>query len=295
MNQRNDRRAFLQHMGLLAGGVLLAPQIACSPKSGAAVSSNGMLNNYGIQLYTLRTDMPKDPKGVISKLSGFGYSQLEGYEGPQGLWWDMTPGDFKKFLGDQNLNMVSSHCNIRENFEEKAAQAAEVGLEYLLCPHIGAQKSKEDWGKVTDLFNECGKICKKNGIKFGYHNHEYSFKAFSGMIPQDFMMENTDPELVDFEMDIYWVVTGGADPVDFLTRYSNRFKLCHVKDRMAGTDARDASCDLGMGIIDFQKILPVARDNGMKYYILEQERYDNTTPLKAAEAGAMYLKNFKFS
>lgn len=295
MNLKNNRRDFLQQLGLLAGTALVLPGSTLSATSMVSIPKEEGLKKFGIQLYTLRKDLPVDPKGVIAQLAGFGYRQLEGYEGPQGMFWNMTPGDFKKFLSDKGLTMVSSHCNIKNNFEQKAADAAEVGLEYLICPAIGPQKSKEDWVKVTELFNECGRICKQNGIKFAYHNHEYSFKAFSGMIPQDFMMENTDPELVDFEMDIYWVVTGGADPVDFLTRYSNRFKLCHVKDRMANTEERDATCNLGTGIIDFGKILPIARDNGMKYYILEQERYDQGTPLECAKAGAEYLKNFRFS
>jgi sugar phosphate isomerase/epimerase len=110
-------------------------------------------------------------------------------------------------------------------------------------------------------------------------------------------MENTDPELVDHQMDIYWVVTGGADPIDFLTRYPNRFRLCHVKDRIkdAPADEMDASCDLGTGSIDYPHILKVAEERGMQYYILEQERYDNSTPLKSAQAGAEYLKQLKFA
>ena len=254
------------------------------------------LEKFGIQLYTLRDDIPKDPKGILKQLASFGYQQIEGFEGAQGMFWDMPHTDFKKYLDDLGLEMISSHCNIYENFETKAAQAAEIGMSYLICPHVGPQKSVEDWKKVTEKFNECGKICKDNGIRFAYHNHAYSFKAFSGMIPHDFLMENTDPELVDHEMDIYWVVTGGADPVEYLTKYPNRFRLCHVKDRLrdAAPDERSASCDLGTGSIDYPKILKIAAENGMKYYILEQERYDNSTPIKSAQAGAEYLKKLVF-
>jgi len=152
----------------------------------------------------------------------------------------------------------------------------EIGMKYLICPYIGPQKSVDAWKTVTDRFNECGAICKKNGIRFAYHNHAYSFKAFSGMIPHDFIMDNTDPELVDHEMDIYWVVTGGADPIEYLEKYPNRFRLCHVKDRMADSTERMASVNLGTGIIDFPKILKVAKDNGMQYFIMEQERYEGT-------------------
>jgi sugar phosphate isomerase/epimerase len=106
-------------------------------------------------------------------------------------------------------------------------------------------------------------------------------------------MENTDPSLVDFEMDIYWVVTAKNDPIEWLKKYSHRFRLCHIKDRTKGATERDASCDLGEGSIDYSKILKVAKDNGIEYYIVEQERYDNTTPLKAMAVDATYLKNLK--
>lgn len=311
---KNDRRTFLQVAGAFAAGTVLFPQLACSNsenpvadqsgKSTATTSTSspvtkpkGSLNDFGIQLYTLRDDMPKDPKGVLKQLSNFGYTQIEGYEGAQGLFWDMGNKDFKKYLDDLGMTMVSAHCDIKKDFERKAAEAAEIGMDYLICPYVGPQTSKDAWGKITERFNECGAICKKNGIRFAYHNHAYTFVPFSGMIPHDFLMENTDPDTVDHEMDIYWVVTGGADPIEYLKKYPNRFRLCHIKDRMKNVDAKEekASCDLGTGVIDFSKILKVAKENGMKYYIMEQERYDGTTPMKSAAAGAAYLKKLVFA
>ncbi len=302
---QKKRRNFLQTAGLMTAGSILLPHWACSSSSGENGTQTGeteememvkgSLDKFGIQLYTLRDVINDDPKATLKQLSTFGFKQIEGYEGELGMFWGMKNTEFKKYTDDIGLEMVSSHCNIYEDFEEKAAQAAEIGMEYLICPWVGPQKTKDDWKKVTDQFNAAGEVCKKNGIRFAYHNHAYSFKAFTGMIPHDFMMDNTDPELVDFEMDIYWVVTGGADPVEYLTKYANRFTLCHIKDRMkeAGEE-NEASCDLGTGIIDFPKILKVAADNGMKYFIMEQERYDGSTPMKSAQTGADYLKNLVF-
>ncbi len=298
------RRTFKQVGALLAGSVFLpewAYKQARSESASAAIEANigakPSLDEFGIQLYTLRDQMPDDPKGILRQLSTFGFTQIEGFEGDQGMFWNMPHMDFKKYINDLGMQMISSHCNIFENFEEKAGQAAEVGMAYLICPYIGPQKSVEDWKKVTEQFNDCGRICKENGIRFAYHNHEYTFKAFSGMIPQDFLMENTDPELVDHQMDIYWVVTGGADPIHYLKKYPNRFRLCHVKDRMKGVplDERSASCDLGTGSIDFPRILGQADKLGMKYYILEQERYDHSTPLQSAKRGAEYLSKLVFA
>ncbi len=297
---KKNRREFLQLAGAFTTGTLIVPSIACK-STGQNMGSNAMSSNrlerFGIQLYTLRADLPKDPKGILKQVADMGFHQIEGYEGPQGMFWNMGHKDFKKYLDDLGIEMVASHCNIRENFEQKVEQAAEIGMKYLICPSIGPQKSVKAWGDVTNLFNSCGEICKKSGIRFAYHNHAYSFKPFMGMIPHDFMMDNTDPDLVDHEMDIYWVVTGGADPVEYLNKYPNRFRLCHVKDRLKDASEKDthASCDLGTGMIDFPKVLKAAKENGMKYYLLEQERYDNSTPLTSAAAGATYLKNFKFS
>jgi len=304
-----DRRKFIKYTGAIATCSVVFPSIGCQDakksfkkgfeqgvKEGLEAKKDSSLEKFGIQLYTLRDVIDEDPKGILKQLSEYGFKQIESYDGDQGMFWNMGHKDFKTYLDDLGLTLISSHCNINENFEEKAAQAAAIGMKYLVCPYIGPQTSVEAWQKVTDRFNACGEICKKNGIRFAYHNHAYSFKAFSGMIPHDFMMENTDPELVDHQMDIYWVVTGGADPIEYLERYPNRFKLCHVKDRMKNAgDERTASCDLGTGIIDFPKILKVAEDNGMEYFIMEQERYDNSTPMKSAEAGAKYLSKIKFT
>jgi sugar phosphate isomerase/epimerase len=303
---KKDRRRFLQVAGMATAGSIILPQFACSNSSSTnndyessadGSSSKPSIDKFGIQLYTLREDMPKDPQGVLKQLASFGFKQIESYDGPQGIFWDMGHKGFKKYLDDLDMKIVSAHADINKDFELKASQAAEIGMSYLVCPYIGPQTSMDAWKRVTERFNECGEICKKNGIRFAYHNHAYTFKAFSGMIPHDFLMENTDPDLVDHQMDIYWVVTGGADPIDYLKKYSGRFKLCHVKDRLkdAPAEENEASCNLGTGKIDFSKVLKVAKDNGMEYFIVEQERYDNSTPIESARADAEYMKKLVFS
>ena len=304
---KKDRRTFLQITGTLTAGTLLLPHFSCNntnsesntedtKDAGASESvvSHSGIDQFGLQLYTLRDIIQDDPKTILKKVAGFGYQQIESYDHKElGIFMGMPHLEFKKYLTDLGLTPVSSHCDIYKDFETKAAQAAEIGMEYLICPHVGPQTSMYAWKKITDTFNSCGEICKKNGIRFAYHNHAYSFRAFSGMIPHDYIMANTDPELVEFEMDIYWVITGGADPVDYLTKYPNRFRLCHVKDRMkdAPESEEKASCNLGTGIIDFPRILKVAKEQGMKYFIVEQERYDNTTPMESVQVGAAYMQD----
>ncbi|WP_235295846.1 sugar phosphate isomerase/epimerase family protein [Portibacter marinus] len=299
-----NRRKFIARSGMLAAGSMVLPMISCkgtanSTASSEAVMSTGEsgLEHFGIQLYTLRDEMPKDPKGTLKKVAEYGFNHIESYEGKDGMFWGMTNKEFKAYMDELGLKIVASHTNINEGLEKKAAEAAEIGMEYIICPYVGPQTSMDAWKGITDKFNKAGEICRKEGIQFAYHNHAYSFKAFSGMIPHDYLMENTDPDLVKHEMDIYWVVTGGADPIDYLKKYPGRFKLCHVKDRMKGVDAAEsqASTTLGTGVIDFPEILKVAKENGMEHYIMEQERYDNSTPLEEAQKGAAYLKEFQFA
>ncbi|MGZ5191863.1 MAG: sugar phosphate isomerase/epimerase family protein, partial [Flavisolibacter sp.] len=198
-------------------------------------------------------------------------------------------------MDDLGMEIVSAHCDINKDFERKAAEAAEIGMKYLICPYLGPQKKLDDFKKFADTFNQRGEVCKKNGIRFAYHNHDYSFVPLEGQLPQDVMMQQTNKDTVDYEMDIYWVVTAGQDPVKWFDKYPGRFTLCHVKDRKkdaAPTD-KEASVVVGTGQIDYKTILKDASSKGMRYYIIEQEKYEGTTPLEAAKADAAYMKELK--
>lgn len=248
------------------------------------------LKNFGLQLWTIREDLPKDPKGVLKQVASFGYTQVESFEGPKGMFWGMTNKEFKSYMDQLGMKIVASHCGIDKDFEKKVADAAEIGMKYLICPYKGPQKDIDAFKKFADEFNQKGEICKKNGLRFAYHNHDYSFEAMNGQMPQDIMMKNTDPGLVDFEMDMYWVVTAGQDVETWLKKYPKRFRLCHVKDRTRNTTEKDSSCVLGQGSINYPKILKTARKMGVEYFIVEQEKYEGTTPLNAADADAAYMK-----
>jgi sugar phosphate isomerase/epimerase len=284
------RRDFLKVSSSMTLGLAMAP-----------FSRNFLLSDeigkkkklFGLQLYSLRDDLPKDPRGILKQVASFGYKQIEGYEGPQGMFWGMGHTDFKKYMDDLGMSFVASHCNIDKDFEKKVAEAAAIGMKYLICPSRGSAKTVDGFKKIADDFNQKGEICKKNGIRFAYHNHEYSFKEIEGQFPQDIMMKNTDAALVDFEMDIYWVVTGKQDPVTWLQKYPQRFRLGHFKDRIANATERNASCTLGAGNIDYPRIVKHAKESGMQYFVVEQERYDNTTALKAVQDDAEYMKKLK--
>lgn len=287
-----QRRSFLKLAASLSSGIAItafAGELASCNTSRSAMGKNKEL---GLQLYTLRDDMPKDPKGVLKKVSEYGYTQIESFEGDKGMFWGMKNTEFNNYIKGLGLTMISSHCDINKDFERKAAEAAEIGMKYLIAPYLGKQKSMDDYKRFAAEFNKRGEVCKKAGLRFAYHNHDYSFVAVNGQFPQDIMMQGTDKDLVDFEMDIYWVVTAGQNPDEWMKRYPGRFKLCHIKDRQKGVAATevDASVVVGTGQIDFKDILGRAAKAGMEYYIVEQEKYAGTTPLAAVADSAKYIK-----
>lgn len=281
------RKEFLK----ISSGLALA---GLASKSALASSSGEKkLKDFGIQLWSVREDLGKDPKGVLKQLASYGYKQIESFEGGKGMFWGMTNTEFKSYMDELGMKIIASHCDITKDFEKKAAEAAAIGMKYLICPWKGPQKELDAFKKFAEEFNQKGEICKKNGIRFAYHNHDYSFVNMNGELGQDVMMKNTDPALVDFELDMYWVVAGGQDIEAWLNKYPGRFRLCHVKDRKKGATAteKDASVVVGTGSIDYAKILKTAKKQGMEYYIIEQESWEGTTPMQAAQANAGYMKS----
>jgi sugar phosphate isomerase/epimerase len=288
-----NRRKFIKISGSMSAGFALSTSASLSFFSGC--DANGNIGEFGIQLYTLREDMPKDPAGVLKQLAAFGYKQIESYEGPKGMFWGMGHTGFKKYMDDLGMSIVASHCDINKDFERKAEEAAAIGMKYLVCPWLGPQKSLDDYKRHAATFNQKGELCKKSGIRFAYHNHDYSFKLQDGQVPQELLMKETDAALVDFELDIYWLVTAGEDPVKWFKNHFNRFRLCHVKDRSKTPEVNNSknSVDLGTGSIDWKKVLKSAKENGMQHFIVEQEAYPNGTPLQAAKVNAEYMKGLR--
>ena len=288
-----SRREFLRISGALSVAGLASDSLFASVFN--SENEFKKLKKIGLQLYTLRDVFPKDPKGVLKQVAEFGYKQIESFEGAQGMFWGMSNTDFKKYMDDLGMTIVASHCDMNKDFEKKAEEAAAIGMKYLICPYLGPQKKLDDFKKFADTFNQKGEICRKNGIRFAYHNHDYSFKELEGQLPQDVMMSIAGPNLVDFELDIYWVIVAGHDPEAWFNKYPNRFRLCHVKDRTKNPVADNGknSIDLGTGVIDWKKVLKTARKNGMEYFIVEQEAYPNGTSLEAVKVNAAYMKNLK--
>lgn len=288
------RRKFLQKGAMLGAGAVLFPFEFASAKNGSLNPTKAKLSKFGIQLYSVKEEMANDAAGTMRKLAGYGYRQFEGFDGGKGILWGMKPAECKSLMGDIGVDFISSHANVFQDLDAQAEQAAGVDMKYLICPHIGAQKSIDEWKKVADRFNEAGATLKSHGLKFAYHNHDYTFKMLDGQLPQDILMENTDPDLVDFELDMYWSYVAGYDPLEYVAKFPGRFKLCHVKDAEADSgDAHDRGVLLGSGEIAYADIIKKSKKYGMEYFIVEQERFVGTNPLEAAEKNAAYLGKLK--
>ena len=279
----NSRRDFLRNTAL-AG---LAMSVPFKKELFAMANQQ---NAFGIQLWTVKEALAKDPLAVLKHLSASGYKQIESFEGDKGIFWGMKNTAFKKTMDDLGMKIVSAHCDNTKDFERKAAEAGEIGMKYLICPYKGPQKSIDQFKRFADEFNACGEVAKKHGIRFAYHNHDYSFVPMDGVVPQDVMMNLTNPATVDFEMDMYWTVAAGVDPIAYMKKFPNRFKLVHVKDLVKLPKGEHESCVIGKGTIDYKALLPQASKQGVQYFIVEQEAYTGTNELDAAKADAAYVK-----
>jgi sugar phosphate isomerase/epimerase len=299
-----NRRLFLKSAGVAAVSTLAFSITSCggsNEKSSGNTDSSGVdsastsgvpsIPDFGLQLYSVRDIIGADPKGVLKQIADLGYKKIESYGGDKGFLWGMKPKEFKAYMDELGMTLVSTHADTTKDLEKIAAEAAEAGITYVMHPYIGAQKSLDEWKKRADEFNKRGEICKKAGIKFGYHNHDYSFKLQDGKIPQELLLETTDKSLVHFELDLMWIVAAGIDPVAHMNKYAGRYDLCHIKDLVSKPEPH--STDLGKGEIDFASLLKVASDSGISQFIVEQEEYPGPV-LTSIGNDAAYMKQLVF-
>lgn len=277
---------------------LLSISIACLMV--LTITSCGPKEKYlGLQLYSLRDSIMKDVPGTIARVSEMGYKFVEPASYSNGKFYGMEPAEFRKLCEKNNLPILSSHVGRpvpdSSNYEETMAwwdtcidAHAALGVKYIVQPSMGesAYQSLEGLKAYCDYFNVLGEKCKAKGIQFGYHNHnkEFSTKLDSTVVIYDYMLQNTDPSRVIFEMDLYWAVVGGVNPVDYFNKYPGRFELWHIKDK----EEIGAS-----GMMDFSAIWAGSANSGMKYGIVEVEKYNFDT-FTSCKKSIDYLNNADF-
>ena len=259
----------------------------------------------GLALYTVRDDMAANAKATLTAVSDAGYKNIEAAGYKDGKFYDMSPADFKKLLKELRLNPISTHqaSVTLENADSMIADVKEAGFKYFVIPvpPMGLFKIDRETrtmgmtggaANLAEIITTLGKKCEAVGLKLLYHNHDFEFKKDAdGIVPIDYLLENTDPKYVNFQMDLYWVTKAGADPVAYFEKYPGRFKIWHVKDM----DEEGRFAPVSKGTIDFGRILEKKKLSGMKYYMVEQDMtFDGLKPIDAIKISHEGLKNIGF-
>ena len=272
-----------------------------------AVGSHKLFAAYpdkfiGIQLYTVREAMSKDPSGTLKSLSDIGYKYVEhaGYRDRK--FYGYAPTEFKKLLDGYNLNMISGHVQMmpkdydfsKNDFSDKwkytVEDAATAGQKYLVSPWLdnSLRKNMNDFKAYMDVFNKSGMLCQKSGMKFGYHNHDFEFSTqIDGQLLYDLILNNTDPALVAQQLDMGNLYNGGSKAIDIAKKFPGRFELMHVKDEIPATKASSEKYEstiLGKGIVGTKEVCDIGRTSGgTKWFIIEQESYQGMDPLDCSK------------
>ena len=285
--KNNNRRDFLKVSSLaLAGAALGAYDLPFS-------QSSYPTKRLGLQLWSVRDAMVPDPAGTVKALGKMGYRNVEGFGYKDGKIFGLALKDFGKLLKDNGMKMPSCHHmvtladwnggtkSLSDSFRKAVDDMASVGQKYVIAPWM----AEEDRPKIAELikvYNAAGEYCKKAGMRFGYHNHnfEYEQKAPDGRLLAEWLAKETDPALVTLEMDVYWVKYAKHDPAEWMNKYPGRWELLHVKD-MANTEKKE-SVEVGDGSINFSELFKNSSKAGVKYYIIELEHY-RTTSMQGVE------------
>jgi len=273
-----NRRTFL--------GVMAAASVVANRKLWAA--DDHKIAKVGLQLYTVRDLMKSDFDGTLDKVAAVGYKEVE-FAG----YFDRTPQQVRASLARTGMVSPSAHFGYEYLGDKWAGvldSANVIGQQYVVCSSIDEthRKTLDDWKKVAENFNRAGEAAKKAGIQFGYHNHSFEFQPIDGTVPYDFLLRNTDAQLVKMEMDLFWAVNAGADPIKYFDANRGRFPLVHVKGRAKDGSMTDVEAS---NIIDWKRLF-ADRNAGIEHYFVENDHPKSA--LESIRISYNYLSQLQF-
>lgn len=284
-----DRRSFLTQAAI--GGLAGYGLGACAA-NGSGSSTGSPIDRLGVQLYTLRDRFQTEVPGTLAAIAAIGYREVE----TAGLY-DLTPAAFRAELDRNGLVSPAGHygiADLRQNFDATLATAQTLGQKWVIVPSLsGDDRTPDGFRRVADELNRFGQIALQRGLRIGYHNHDFEFAAFndpgSGASTNGFetLLSMTDEGLVDVELDIFWAVRGGEDPIALFRRYPGRFPLCHVKD-MADIGGERRMTEVGSGEIDFAGIFDLSELAGLRHFFVEHDT--PTDSLASVRSSYEYLR-----
>jgi sugar phosphate isomerase/epimerase len=303
---KTSRKTFLKNSALaIAGTALFTRRIFASAQEKELL---------GLQLYSVRFDMTKDPLGTLKQIAGIGYKNVEHANYVNRKFYGQSAAEFKKTLDDLGLNMPSGHTvmgkqhwdasknDFTDAWKYTVEDAAAMGQQFVISPWLdeSMRKTMDDFKRYMDVFNKSGELCQKSGMKFGYHNHDFEFNTqLDGRRLYDLILENTNPDLVIQQMDIGNMYGAGGRALDLIKQYPGRFVSMHVKDEIksatgGGMEGYDSTI-LGAGVLPVKEIIDAGRKSGgTLHFIVEQESYQDKTPLACAKEDYDTMKKWGY-
>jgi sugar phosphate isomerase/epimerase len=263
--------------------------LAALPRLPASTAAR-RLDRIGVQLYTVRREMARDFDGTLFQLGEIGYHEVEFHD-----YFGRAPEAVQAALARANLVAPAIHVpfeRLRDGWDRVLGTAAQVGHRAVLVAWVPAEERADldGWRRVAELFNRAGAAARALGLRFAYHNHDFEFAPLQGQIPYDVLLAATDPALVGFELDLYWITKGGQDPLAYFARHPRRFEFVHIKDSAGPPDHR--MVDLGCGTIDFRRIFAQSRQAGIRHYFAEHDQ--PADPLEFCRTAFRYLNRLRF-
>ncbi len=320
---QHSRRTFLKQAGLGLSATLLSSYLfSCDDRK----SGNTPFHHLGLQLFSLRDLLEQDPVKTLETVAKIGYSHVEtfGVDPTNWTYWGLSVEELKKVLNDNDLKTHSGHYDMskyldrkqqdKENIEKYIEIAHQLGQEYIIAPITPMDDLNnlkvEDYQYAAEQLNKAGEMAKKAGIKIGYHNHFWEFRSFAnGTKGLDILIAFTEPELVDFELDLFWMEKAGFSPQSYFEKYPGRFTLWHLKDidkkftqTIVGEGYDTMAVDnitkgvryaeVGTGIIDFINIADYANKSGLKYAFVEQDDIYISNKFESIKKSYDYVQKF---
>ncbi len=299
------RRGFIKTSSLALGSSILFPRdLFAAPKRKEIL---------GIQLYSIREDMKKAPAETLKQLSTMGYRYVEHANYIDRKFYGYTATEFKKLLSGMGMKMLSGHTVFNKNhwdadkkdftdaWKYTVEDAAVVGQQFVISPWLDEsyRKNANDLKRYMEVFNKCGELCKKSGMKFGYHNHDFEFsQLLNGVRVYDIILQYTDPALVAQQLDTGNLYNGGATALETVKKYPGRFELMHVKDEIKAESGNEKfeSTVLGKGIVNVKEVIDLGRKSGgTTHFIIEQEAYQGQSPLDCAREDLSVMKKWGYA
>ena len=301
---KTSRRTFIKSGAMALAAAAIIPESAFAVKKPKGI--------VGVQLYSVRDDMSKDPLGSLKKVAGMGYKYVEHADYRNRKFYGYGAPEFRKILDGLGLNMISGHTVMgRQHWDEAkndfsdswkmtVEDAAVLGQKYVISPSMdnSMRKTYDDFKHYMDIFNKCGELCKKQGMKFGYHNHDFEFsEKLNNERLFDIIMKSIDPDLVVLQLDMGNLYNGGAIAKDVVNQYPGRFEIIHAKDEIPAGSGNEKyeSTIIGQGIVNAKQVLNLAtKKGGTQVYIIEQESYQGKTPMDCIAEDLTIMKNWGY-